>query len=76
MLTGKSKPRPDRIEPLANALMLEGVVRDQFIDSAKRAKSHEDIDSELQDLRKKHEDLLSRHEALRARVLSKMKSKI
>ena len=75
MLTGKSKPKSDRIEPMADALKLEGGERQRFIDSAKRAKSDIDISQELQDLRLKHDDLLSRHEKLKEKVFAKARTK-
>lgn len=75
MLTGKSKPKSDRIEPMADALKLEGVDRQRFIDSAKLAKSHDDISRELQELRRSHDELLSRHEKLMERAAAKTRTK-
>lgn len=70
MLTGKSKPKSDRIELMADALKLEGVERQRFVDSAKLAKSHDDVSKELQELRRSHNELLTRHEELKKRVNS------
>lgn len=60
---------------MADALKLDGVKRQQFIDSAKRAKSDTDISEELQELRRKHELLMKDHEKLKSRILFKAKSK-
>lgn len=75
MLTGKSKPKSDRIEPMADALKLEGVERQRFIDSAKLAKSHDDVSQELIDLRRDHECLQSEHEKLKERIQAKARTK-
>lgn len=75
MLTGKSKPKSDRIEPMADALKMEGITREAFIDSAKRAKSHDDINLKLENLERAHADLLKRHERLQEKIQSRARTK-